>query len=96
MADLKRVKPSRTLGHRDEPPTGAEPVTAPEPLTAEEWTLPHRTPAAIGVGGGVVAACVKLVGVHAFLDPSVVIVAVAVLVFVAGVLFVTRNRSSRN
>ncbi|HWL32753.1 MAG TPA: hypothetical protein VNP89_04030 [Gaiellaceae bacterium] len=71
-------------------------MTAPESLTAEEWTLRRRAPAVIGIGAGAVAASVKLVGVHALLNPSIIIVAFAVLVFVAGVLFVTRAPSSRN
>jgi len=64
-------------------------------LTAEEWTRRHRRPAAVAVGGGLVAAVVKVVGVHAFLDPGVVVVAVAVAVFVAGLLWVTRAPSKR-
>ena len=80
---------------RHDQPLVAEPVTAPEPLTAEEWTRGHRRPAAVGVGGGLVAGVVKLVGVHAFLDPSLIVLVVAVAVFVAGVLWVTRAPSNR-
>lgn len=83
------------LGRRDSREVELEPRTAPEPKTAEEWTRSRAPRVVVPVAGGVIALVVKLVGVHALLRPGVIVVAVAIVVFVAGVLVVTRTSSPR-